>query len=220
MPPVRISASILAAPHGNPEEVRKAVEAAELIGADLLHIDVMDGRFVKEETLWNDPSHIRAIRTKLLLDVHIMIADPDERFLEFVHAGAKRLAYHIEAAKHPEAILRELQKWGVEAGLAINPDTPVEELLPYLHLIDYVLVMSVNPGKAGQAFLPSALKMVRYLREHHPALDIAIDGGINPQTAHQAAKTGATTIIAGAAIYRSPDPAAALRGLREAAQRP
>lgn len=185
----------------------------------MLHIDVMDGRFVPQSTPWNDPENIKDIKTDLPLDVHIMIADPDERYLEFVHAGAKMLSFHIEAAKDPEVLLSKLHHWDVKAGIAINPETPLEKLLPYLPLIDYILVMSVHPGRSGQRFIPSSLENLVSIRQTRPDLPLEVDGGINEETLPLAVTAGARIIVAGAAIYGEGDPAAAIGKLRRIAQK-
>ncbi|MBN1275683.1 ribulose-phosphate 3-epimerase [Candidatus Woesearchaeota archaeon] len=210
-----VSASILAAPHATQEEVQAAASAAEAAGADLLHVDVMDGTFVPETTRWNDPAAIKAIATGLPLDIHIMIQDPDDRLEEFVSAGASMLAFHVEAAKEPERLLSRLRRAGVKAGIVLNPETPAEKILPYLSLADYALVLSVHPGKAGQEFLPDTLTKVIIIKQRFPELPIEMDGGMNPETAALAREAGASIIVAGNAIYASEDLGIAIRSLRE-----
>lgn len=199
------SISLLAATHENQEEINKAAAQAKEAGAEMLHIDVMDGKFVEQQTIWNDPQTIKKIKTDLPLDVHIMIEKPDERYLEFIHAKANMLTFHIEAARNPEIILSKLHRWHVKAGIAINPQTPLEKILPYTPLIDYVLVMSVKPGKAGQQFKPETLEKIHYLKTHYPHITIGIDGGINEETARLAREAGATILVSGSGFYKATD---------------
>lgn len=216
---VLISPSILAAPHDSKAAVQRAVNIAERGGADLLHIDVMDGKFVPQLTLWNDPKNIRSIKTTLPLDVHIMIANPDERYLDFVNAGAKMLSFHIEATKDPEKLLSKLHQSDVKAGIAINPETPIEKLLPYLPLIDYVLVMSVRPGRAGQQFIPGVLEKLVTIKQQRPDIHLQVDGGINKDTVTLVAAAGASIIVSGATIYNAEIPEKMITSLRRAAQK-
>ncbi len=210
----KISPSILAADCSTHESLAKAVEVAEKGGADYLHVDVMDGNFVANKTVWNKPENISSIKTSLPLDVHIMIRDPDVRYLEFVHAGVTRLAFHIEASDHPEALIGRLHSWGVSAGLAISPQTPLDRIIPFLELVDYCLVMSVDPGKSGQKFVPETLERIDFLKEHSPGLEIQVDGGIDLEIAKDLIRRGVSVLVVGSGIYSSSDPLARLKSFK------
>ena len=200
---VKIAPSILSADFSNLEA---EIEEAEKGGADLLHIDVMDGHFVPNLTI--GPMVVESIRdtTSLPFDVHLMVSNP-ERFIEpFVDAGANILSVHVETSPHLDNIIKTIKDQGVKAGAAINPATPtgyVEELLSEL---DLVLLMSVNPGFGGQPFIRRVLKKVEKTRqmveEQGYHLEIEVDGGITPETAPLAAKAGATILVAGSSVFQ------------------
>ncbi|RLG72123.1 MAG: ribulose-phosphate 3-epimerase [Methanobacteriota archaeon] len=200
---VKIAPSILSADFSNLEA---EIEEAEKGGADLLHIDVMDGHFVPNLTI--GPVVVESIRdtTSLPFDVHLMVSNP-ERFIEpFVDAGANILSVHVETSPHLDNIIKTIKDQGVKAGAAINPATPtgyVEELLSEL---DLVLLMSVNPGFGGQPFIRRVLKKVEKTRqmveEQGYHLEIEVDGGITPETAPLAAKAGATILVAGSSVFQ------------------
>lgn len=201
---VRIAASILGADFTN---LGAAVQAAERGGADMLHIDVMDGRFVPPITM--GAMVVEALRrvTVLPLDVHLMVVEPERHLEAFAGAGATSIAFHVEATDHPHRALAHLRSLGVQAGVALNPGTPPEACAWLRGALDFVLVMSVNPGYAGQAFLPHVLpkiEQVRTLLAHRP-LWIAIDGGISPQTAGPAVAAGADVLVAASTIFDAPD---------------
>ena len=216
--PVRIGASILAADFA---DLGNAVRATERGGAAMVHVDVMDGRFVPPITIGSVV--VEALRrvTGLPLDVHLMVEEPERHLEVFARAGAASIAFHVEAARDPHRVLAHLRTLGVQAGVAINPGTPPEACAPLVDLLDFVLVMSVNPGYAGQAFIPDVLPKIGRLRAllgERPAW-IGIDGGISPATAPQAASAGADVLMAASAIFAAPEgiEAATIR-LRAAAQ--
>ncbi len=216
--PVRIGASILAADFA---DLGNAVRAAERGGADMVHVDVMDGRFVPPITI--GAVVVEAVRrvTRLPLDVHLMVEDPERHLEAFARAGAASIAFHLEAASDPRRALGHLRTLGVQAGVAINPGTPSEACASLADLLDFVLVMSVNPGYAGQAFIPDVLPKMARLRAlmADRAVWIGIDGGISPATAREAASAGADVLMAASAIFAAPEgiEAATIR-LRAAAQ--
>jgi len=194
----------------------------ELGGATMLHVDIMDGHFVPNLTI--GPPVVKSIRkiTKLTLDVHLMITDPDKYAPVFIEAGANQVSVHFEAAKHLDGTLRTIQSEGVRAGVVLNPATPVGMLEDVFGLVDYVLIMSVNPGFGGQKFIPRALDKIRALdrrrRELGVKFAIEIDGGVTTENVAEIVRAGCDWVVSGASIFRSPDPAETVRRMRGIAQ--
>ena len=215
---VEIIPSILAADFARLGEQIAQVEQA---GANMLHLDVMDGHFVPNLTI--GPPVVASIRkiTRLTLDVHLMIADPDKYAPIFIDAGADQVLVHQEACKHLDGTLRETQRAGARAGVVLNPATPVAALDEVLALVDYVLIMSVNPGFGGQQFIPYALDKVRRLdalrRDRRLAFPIEIDGGVTKDNIGDVVRAGCDWIVTGSSVFHTPDPAAAVTALRQAA---
>lgn len=200
---IKIAPSILSADFSNLEA---EIEEAERGGADLLHIDVMDGHFVPNLTI--GPMVVKSIRdtTSLPFDVHLMVTNPEHFVEPFVDAGANILSVHVETTPHLDNIIKTIKEQGVKAGAAINPATPtscIEEMLPEL---DLVLLMSVNPGFGGQPFIRRVLKKVektrRMVDEQGYQLEIEVDGGITPETAPLVARAGATILVAGSSVFQ------------------
>jgi ribulose-phosphate 3-epimerase len=213
---IKIAPSILSADFAClAEEVERVTPEA-----DLLHVDVMDGHFVPNLTI--GPPVVRSLRarTQLFLDCHLMVANPGVLLADFAEAGADRCIVHIEVGD-PQPLFDELRSLGVGVGLTLNPETSVEQVLPYLGEIDLILVMSVHPGFGGQHFIPEVLDKVRALRkaidEQGLPVEIEIDGGIKVDTAAEAAAAGVDILVAGSAIFDATDEAAAARAIRDAA---
>ncbi|HXH25000.1 MAG TPA: ribulose-phosphate 3-epimerase [Vicinamibacterales bacterium] len=215
---IQLAPSILSADFA---ALGRDVAAVERGGADLIHIDVMDGHFVPNITI--GVPVVRAIRRIATrpLDVHLMVADPDRYIADFIAAGASMVSVHVEAVLHLHRTLSDIRRLGARAGAAINPSTPVVSLEEVAREVDFVVVMSVNPGFGGQAFIPSSLDKVRRLRELLHAAGstaaIEIDGGIDGSNIADAVAAGATILVAGQAIFGAPDPESATRTLRAAA---
>ena len=215
---VEIIPSILAADFARLGEQIAQVERG---GATMLHLDVMDGHFVQNLTI--GPPVVASIRkiTRLTLDVHLMISDPDKYAPIFIDAGADQVLVHQEACKHLDGTLREIQRAGARAGVVLNPGTPLAALDEVLGLADYVLIMSVNPGFGGQQFIPYALDKVRRLdairRDRRLAFPIEIDGGVTKDNVGEVVRAGCDWIVTGSSVFHTPDPAAAMIELREAA---
>ncbi len=215
---LRIAPSILAADFA---ALGEAVREAEAAGADLIHVDVMDGRFVPNLTI--GPPAVAALRrvTRLPLDVHLMIVEPERYLRAFAEAGADWLTVHPEATLHLHRTLTQIRALGLKAGVALNPATSEESLRYVLEVVDHVLVMSVNPGFGGQSFIPAVLPKIERVRAMldgagREAVSIAVDGGITPQTAPQVVAAGADVLVAGSAIFRAEAGVAeAIRRLRE-----
>jgi len=188
--------------------------------ADLLHVDVMDGHFVPNLTI--GPPVVRALRarTRLFLDCHLMVDNPGVLLADFAEAGADRCIVHIELGA-PQPLFDELRTLGIGVGLTLNPETPVDHVLPYLGEIDLLLVMSVHPGFGGQHFIPEVLDKVKIARdaidEQDLPVEIEIDGGIKRDNAGQAFAAGVDILVAGSAIFEAADQAAAARAIRDAA---
>ncbi|MDD2703683.1 MAG: ribulose-phosphate 3-epimerase [Candidatus Omnitrophica bacterium] len=209
---IKVAPSILSADFSRLGEEIKAVERA---GADLLHVDVMDGHFVPNITL--GPAIVGSIRkvTGLPLDVHLMIENPGDFIDAFVKAGSDMLTLHIESVSAGDiaAVSRKLKKQGVKTGISLNPPTPFSEIKGVLNEVDFVLVMTVNPGFGGQSFMPEVIPKIRELRSFFTG-EIAVDGGINDITGKEAVSAGADMLAAGSFIFNSIDYKQAIRSLQ------
>ncbi len=215
---IEIAPSILASNFARlGEEVRLVEEG----GADVIHVDVMDGHFVPNISIGIPVVESLRKATRLPLDVHLMIERPEEYVEDFVRAGASRVLVHQEATVHLDRALTLIREQGAEAGVAINPATPVVMLSDVLHVVDTVLVMSVNPGFGGQKFIPVALDKIRQLdewrRRYNAEFRIEVDGGVDADNAAVLAQAGANTLVAGTSIFHTPDSTAAARHLRKLA---
>lgn len=216
MLPIKIAPSILAADFARLG--REVERIADVV--DALHIDVMDGHFVPNITLGFPVIESLRPTTDLYFDCHMMTTNPDE-YVEALHnAGGQLLSVHIEVFPDPEPVAAMAKAAGLDFGLVVSPPTPFEAIEPYIHLTTQILVMTVNPGFGGQAFMPEVLDKVRATREVIQAdglsTDIQVDGGITTDTAKAARAAGANVFVAGTAIFRQPDPVAAVHALRTA----
>ncbi len=213
---IKIAPSILSADFSRLGEEIKAVESA---GADIIHVDVMDGHFVPNITI--GPLIVEAARrsTKLPLDVHLMITNPELYIADFARAGADYITVHTETAFHLNRLIQAIKEHkGVRAAVALNPATPLAALDYVLADLDMVLIMSVNPGFGGQAFIPSALDKIAKLRkridEQGLKVEIEVDGGVKPGNAAEVIRAGADILVAGSAVFGAKDYAAAIKGIR------
>ena len=213
---IKIMPSVLSADF---RRLGQEVEEVEKAGADGIHLDVMDGRFVPNITL--GPFIVEAIRkaTTLPLDVHLMIVEPERYLGDFARAGADILSVHQEACPHLHRTIQQIKQLGKRAGVVLNPSTPLSTLEEVLPDIDLILLMSVNPGFGGQSFIEASVDKVRRLRllldEHRAHAELEIDGGIDPQTAPRVVTAGATMLVAGSAVFRAPGgPGEGMRRLR------
>jgi ribulose-phosphate 3-epimerase len=202
----RIAPSILSADFGRLEEEVQAVEAA---GADYIHIDVMDGHFVPNITI--GPVVVEAVRkiTRLPLDVHLMIQNPDRYIPNFAKAGADILSVHVETCPHLQRTVTQIREFSVKPSVVLNPATPLTFLENIMAEVDWVLIMSVNPGFGGQKFIPGALDKIKRLRQmivqRGLQVEIEVDGGITPDNVGEVCRAGADIVVAGSAIYHTPD---------------
>jgi ribulose-phosphate 3-epimerase len=215
---IEIAPSILASNFAQlGEEVRRVEEG----GADVIHVDVMDGHFVPNISIGIPVVEGLRKATRLPLDVHLMIEQPEEYIEDFVRAGADRVLIHQEATVHLDRALAMIREAGAQAGVAINPATPVMMLTDVLHKADTVLVMSVNPGFGGQKFIPNAMEKIRQLNQwrsrYNGVFRIEVDGGVDLDNTAELAQAGANTFVAGTSIFHTPDPAAAARQIRRLA---
>jgi ribulose-phosphate 3-epimerase len=216
---VEILPSILSADFARLGDEIAKVERA---GISMLHLDVMDGHFVPNLTI--GPPVVKSVRkiTRLTLDVHLMITDPDKYAPIFIEAGADQVSVHQEVCPHLDRTLRMIQAEGARAGVVLNPSTPVTTLADVLEVADYVLLMSVNPGFGGQRFIPNTLRKVRTLdawrRERGLQLPIEIDGGINMENLGDVVRAGVDWVVAGSMVFHSEDAEATVRQMQQAAR--
>ncbi len=212
---IKIAPSILSADFADlGGEIRRVADA----GADLIHVDVMDGHFVPNLTI--GPPVVAAIRktTGLPFDVHLMITNPEAMVTPFIKAGADIVTVHAETAPHLHRLVQSIREQGAKAGVSLNPSTPLSAVEEVLDYVDMVLLMTVNPGFGGQKFIPTMVDKIRRIRRmiesRKLTVDIEVDGGIIPDNARQVAAAGANILVAGSAVYGAPDMAAAIRALR------
>ena len=215
-----LAPSILA---GDLADLKGVAETCAAGAADYLHVDVMDGHFVPNLTFGIPVMRDLARATSIPLDVHLMVSNPGALLDDYLEVGPARLAVHWEAADHLDRILARIRERGAKAGVAVNPATPIEILADILPMLDFVLLMSVNPGFAGQPFLPYVVDKSRRLKamteERSLGTTIAMDGGIGGDNIYQVVASGVELCVAGSAVFSAESPAAAMRELRERAER-
>lgn len=215
-PPLRVSPSILSADFARLGDEVSAVEKA---GADWIHVDVMDGRFVPNLTI--GPPVVASLRrvTQLPLDVHLMIVEPERLIPDFAKAGADIITVHQEACTHLHRTLSQIRDLGAKAGVSLNPATPIDTLKHVIHLCDLVLVMSVNPGFSGQSFIRETVEKVAAVRALADtkglALEVEVDGGINSQTGADMWRAGANAFVAGNYVFSAPDYSTPIQALKQ-----
>jgi ribulose-phosphate 3-epimerase len=212
----KIAPSILSADFSHlAEEIQKVEEA----GADMIHVDVMDGHFVPNLTV--GPPIVKSIRkiTRLPLDVHLMITHPDDYIPEFIKAGSDYLTVHVETSPHLHRTIQSIKENGVKAGVTLNPATPLSLISQILPFVDLLLVMSVNPGFGGQSFIPQVLDKIREARrmidEMQAPVELEVDGGLNVENIREIAEAGADIFVAGSSVFHSKDYKATLEKMRE-----
>jgi ribulose-phosphate 3-epimerase len=216
--PVEIAPSILAADFAC---LGEGIGAVERGGATLLHVDVMDGHFVPNISIGVPVVASLRKATRLPLDVHLMIENPEQYIPLFAEAGADMISVHQEATPHLDRALTLIREHGCKPGAVINPATPVSMLSEVLGKVDHVLVMSVNPGFGGQKFIPGALEKIRQLKQtresYNYSFRIEVDGGVGPENVAELVRAGAEILVVGTCIFRTPDPAEAVRAMKQMA---
>ena len=212
---VKISPSVLACDLSN---LAQEVSGIEVAGADMVHLDVMDGMFVTNISFGLPVIQSLRKNSNMIFDVHLMIEKPERYAERFIEAGADILTFHYEACENPEELLELIRSNGVMAAVSIKPATPAEDIFHLLDMCDMVLVMTVEPGYGGQSFMPQMLEKIRKIKAEAESrgidIEIQVDGGINAQTAKQAVEAGATILVAGSSVFGATDKRAAIEALR------
>ena len=202
--PIKIAPSILS---GDFSRLGDQVREATAAGANYIHLDVMDGRYVPNLTFGSVVIENLNEYTNLPLDAHLMVVDPDRHINNFIKAGVHHITVHVEAANHLHSVINKIKEAGLKAGVALNPSTPISAIEEVLPFIDIALILTVNPGFSGQTLIPSALnkatKLKNIIQDKGYAVEIEVDGGVNPKTANLVARSGADTVVAGSAIFNN-----------------
>ena len=209
---VEVGVSILTLDYEDMSVVDQALMRAST--ANSLHLDVMDGKFVPGKSF--DHKLVKEIKTNLKKVVHLMVKQPEKVVDKYIRAGADAISFHIEATRSPKKLIEKIKKKKLRVGVAINPETPIKKIEKLIPEVDFVLVMTVKPGKGAQKMIKAPLKKVKSIRKKYPMKDIAVDGGINDKTAHEAIEAGANILVSGNYVFSSPDPKLAIDLLRNA----
>ena len=194
----------------DPQALKKMVRQAETF-CDYVQFDIMDERFVPSRSI--ECEQIAGLNTSLIWEAHLMVENPEDYAADFMKAGARRITFHYEASPHPETVIKLIKSLGLEAGLALNPETPVAAVLPLVPEVANILLLTVHPGFYGSPFIPEVLQKVAELRNVYPEIDIAVDGGIKEGNIAQVAQAGVNAICVGSAIFLKPQPAEGYRYL-------
>ncbi len=203
---VLLSASLLGVPDQSLQSVNNVLSLIKDAPFDFIHVDVLDGSFVPFSSLWKDSSVVSSVLRVRPFDVHLMVSDVDSFVDSFLPLKPSFLSFHVEAVSDPVPVLRKIRSSGVKAGLAVNPETPVSSVVPFLSFLDFVLVMGVHPGRSGQSFIPDVLDKVVFLKKSFPDLLVFVDGGVSKDNLSLIVSSGADLVVAGSAIFGSGNP--------------